>query len=82
MRRVAQRSWYDSWTLVGSLGVISIIADGTLQYLVGVLVVPVGQEPRWTRTLLALHYSGALIATGLLAIQSAAGWTATGRGRF
>ena len=57
---------YYGWTLLVSLGIISIIAYGTLQYFFGVLVVPVGHELGWSRTDLSLGYSIALLVSGLL----------------
>jgi MFS family permease len=57
---------YYGWTLLVSLGVISIIAYGTLQYFFGVLVVPVERELGWSRAQLSLGYSIALLVSGLL----------------
>ena len=57
---------YYGWTLLVSLGVISIIAYGTLQYFFGVLVIPVERELGWNRTQLSLGYSAALLVSGLL----------------
>ncbi len=57
---------YYGWTLLVSLGIVSIIAYGTLQYFFGVLVVPVGRELGWTRADLSLSYSLALLVSGLL----------------
>ncbi|HEX2186280.1 MAG TPA: hypothetical protein VHN78_12325 [Chloroflexota bacterium] len=52
----ARSSVYYGWTLLVGLGVITIIAYGTIQYTFGVLVVPVGQEAGWSRTELSLSY--------------------------
>ncbi len=57
---------YYGWTLLVALGVITIIAYGTVQYFFGVLVVPVGQELGWSRAALSLSYSIALVVSGLL----------------
>jgi MFS family permease len=57
---------YYGWTLLASLGVVSIIAYGTLQYFFGVLVVPVERELGWSRAQLSLGYSIALLVSGLL----------------
>lgn len=66
MSTVARGRIYYGWTLLVSLGVISIIAYGTLQYFFGVLVVPVGRELGWNRTQLSLGYSIALLVSGIL----------------
>jgi len=63
--RPSPRPYY-GWTLVVSLGAISVIAYGTLQYLFGVLVVPVEQELHWSRAQLSLGYSATLLVAGLL----------------
>jgi len=57
---------YYGWTLLASLGVITIIAYGTSQYFFGVLIVPVGQELGWSRADLSLSYSISLVVAGLL----------------
>lgn len=57
---------YYGWTLLVGLGIITIIAYGTIQYTFGVLVVPVGQEVGWSRTELSLSYSIAVVVSGLL----------------
>ncbi len=62
----AGRGVYFGWTLLVSLGVISIIAYGTLQYFFGVLVVPVERELHWSRAQLSLGYSIALLISGVL----------------
>lgn len=62
----ARRGIYYGGTLLVSLGVISIIAYGTLQYFFGVLVVPVERELGWSRAQLALGSSIALLVSGLL----------------
>jgi MFS family permease len=64
--RAARSGVYYGWTLLVGLGVISIIAYGTIQYAFSVLVVPVGQELGWSRTELSLSYSLALVVSGLL----------------
>jgi len=57
---------YYGWTLLASLGVITIIAYGTSQYFFGSLIVPVGQELGWSRADLSLSYSISLVVAGLL----------------
>ena len=57
---------YYGWTLLVCLGIITIIAYGTIQYFFGVLVVPVGRELGWSRAQLSLSYSTALLVSGLL----------------
>jgi MFS family permease len=57
---------YYGWTLLVALGVITIVAYGTTQYLFGVLVVPVGRELHWSRAEFSLSYSIALVVSGLL----------------
>jgi MFS family permease len=57
---------YYGWTLLVCLGVITIIAYGTVQYFFGVLIVPVGRELGWSRAQLSLGYSMALLVSGLL----------------
>lgn len=57
---------YYGWTLVVALGVITVVVYGTVQYSIGVLVVPVGRELGWSRTEIALGFSIALVVAGLL----------------
>ena len=57
---------YYGWTLVLALGVITIVAYGTVQYFFGVLVVPVHDELGWSRGDLSLAYSTALVVSGVL----------------
>jgi MFS family permease len=64
--QAARSGLYYGWALLVCLGVITIIAYGTLQYAFGVLVVPVGQGLGWSRTELSLSYSIALVVSGLL----------------
>ena len=64
--RAARGGFYYGWTLLVCLGVITIIAYGTIQYAFSVLVVPVGQGLGWSRTELSLSYAIALVVSGLL----------------
>ena len=57
---------YYGWTLVFALGLITIVAYGTVQYFFGVLVVPIEAELGWSRADLSLAYSTALVVAGLL----------------
>jgi MFS family permease len=66
VRFAAERKRYYGWTLVVALGVITIVAYGTVQYFFGVLVVPIQAELGWSRGDLALAYSTALIVAGVL----------------
>jgi MFS family permease len=59
---------YYGWTLVVGLGVITIVAYGSVQYFFGVLVVPVGREMGWSRAELSLGYSSSLALAALLGL--------------
>src|SRR5579864_327513 len=62
----ARGGLYYGWKLLVALGVITIIAYGTVQYFFGVLVLPLGRELGWSRAELSLSYSIALVVSGLL----------------
>ncbi len=66
MPDVAPRRLYYGWPLLVSLGVITIISYGTLQYFFGILVVPVAQELGASRADISVSYSAALLVGGLL----------------
>jgi hypothetical protein len=67
------------WPLLACLGLISIVAYGTLQYVFAVLVVPVGHELGWSRSELSLGYSLAVLVAGLLGYPVGRGSIDTGR---
>jgi MFS family permease len=59
---------YRGWTLVWALGATTIVSYGTTQYFFGVLVVPMGRELGWSRTLLSGAFSLSLVVSGLLGL--------------
>jgi MFS family permease len=62
------RGLYYGWMLLVVLGVVTIVAYGTTQYLFGVLVVPVGAELGGARAALSTAYSGGLVVSALLGL--------------
>lgn len=59
---------YYGWALVVALGISTIIAYGTTEYLFGVLVVPMCRELGWDRASLSGAYSLMLLFAGLLGV--------------
>ena len=59
---------YQGWVLVWGLGITTIVSYGTTQYFFGVLVVPMGRELGWSRTLLSGAFSLSLVVSGLLGL--------------
>lgn len=59
---------YYGWQLVWVLGITTIIAYGTTQYLFGVLVVPLEREFGWSRAELAGAYSLAVLLAGIFGV--------------
>jgi MFS family permease len=57
---------YHGWVLVAVLGIITIVAYGTTQYLFGVLVVPVSASLGTSRAQLSIAYSAGLVVAALL----------------
>jgi MFS family permease len=62
------RPWYYGWTIVAALGVTTIVAYGTSQYLIGVLVDPLVREFGWSRAAIAGAYSGTILVAGVVGI--------------
>ncbi|HTW83718.1 MAG TPA: MFS transporter [Candidatus Sulfotelmatobacter sp.] len=67
MTRAAPR-WYYGWTIVAALGVTTIVAYGTTQYLIGLLVDPLVRELGWSRAAIGGAYSGTILVAGLVGI--------------
>jgi MFS family permease len=63
--RLPPRRWYYGWTIVAALGLTTIVAYGTSQYLIGLLVEPVVREFGWSRGAIAGAYSGTILVSGL-----------------
>jgi MFS family permease len=59
---------YYGWTLVGALGLTTIVSYGTTQYLFGVLLVPIQHETGWSRGAISGAYSLSFIAVGVAGI--------------
>lgn len=67
-RRRVRRRPYHGWFLVAVLGIVTIVAYGTTQYLFGVLVVPVSASLGTSRAELATAYSAGLVVAALLGL--------------
>jgi MFS family permease len=63
----SRRSYY-GWTLVVALGVVTIVAYGTTQYLFGLLVVPFSTELGWARAQVSAANSLSLVVSGVLGV--------------
>lgn len=62
------RRWYYGWVIVAALGFTTIIAYGTSQYLIGLLVEPLVREFGWSRAAIAGAYSGTILVAGLVGL--------------
>jgi MFS family permease len=56
------------WTLVGTLGVTTIISYGTTAYAFGVLLEPIAQDQGWSRAALSGAYALGILVGGALGV--------------
>src|SRR5579859_1642039 len=59
---------YYGWVLMGVLGMTTIIPYGTMDYLFGVLVIPLTASFHWSRASLSGTYALGLILSGILGV--------------
>lgn len=62
------RRIYYGWVLTVALGLITIVAYGTTQYLFGLLVVPISHEFGWPRAQVSAANSISLVVSGVLGV--------------
>ncbi|HZO92456.1 MAG TPA: MFS transporter [Candidatus Baltobacteraceae bacterium] len=61
---LARPRFFYGWTIVVALGVTTILAYGTNQYLYALLLDPVAHELGWSRAALAAGFSGVVLVSG------------------
>jgi len=59
---------FHGWTIVVALGVTTVLAYGTNQYLYALLLDPVAHETGWSRAALAGGFSGVVLVSGLAGV--------------
>lgn len=68
LRLTRRRPLYFGWTIVGALGITTVISYGTTAYAFGVLLAPVSQAQGWSRAALSGSYALGILVAGLLGI--------------
>lgn len=63
-----RRPFFFGWTIVGALGVTTIVSYGTTSYAFGVLLAPIAADQGWSRADLSGAYAMGILAAGLLGI--------------
>ncbi|HEX2094509.1 MAG TPA: MFS transporter [Longimicrobiaceae bacterium] len=62
------RRLYYGWVLVGALGVTETVSYGILSYALPVFIIPLGQDPGWSRTAVTGAFSLASLVAGVAAV--------------
>jgi MFS family permease len=62
--------FYYGWAIVAALGIVTIIAYGTTQYLFGLLVVPVSHDLGWSRAEVSGAISISFLVSGVLGLPT------------
>lgn len=68
MLRTRREPIFFGWTIVGVLGLTTIVSYGTTSYAFGVLLAPVAGDQGWSRASLSGGYALAILTAGVLGV--------------
>ena len=68
MLLIHRRPVFFGWTLVGVLGITTIVSYGTTAYAFGVLLAPIAQSQGWSRASLSGAYALGILVAGVLGV--------------
>ena len=63
-----RRPLFFGWTLVGVLGITTIVSYGTTSYAFGVLLAPIARDQGWSRAALSGAYALGILVAGVLGV--------------
>ncbi len=68
MIETRRRPIFFGWTIVGALGLTTIVSYGTTSYAFGVLLAPIAEDQGWSRAALSGAYALGILVAGLLGV--------------
>ncbi|HEX2988395.1 MAG TPA: MFS transporter [Chloroflexota bacterium] len=63
-----RRPVFFGWTIVGALGITTIVSYGTTSYAFGVLLAPVAEDQGWSRAAISGAYALGILVAGVLGV--------------